>query len=162
MAKTYEYKLRPMGTLLAMLFFGACAGFMFYLAVTNDRGLIINGLITLDPKGADVFYAVTGIVSALFVVLGLVSLIAAIFSKKEASIITLEDDYVLLPQRGRLEKIPYKEIQSIKITEVNSVKVADITAAQGKKFSITNIKLSDKFYFNDIVNVLQEKSGVKE
>lgn len=50
--------------------FGACAAFLFYRASTNDRGLIINGIIHFDAEGADIFYFVLGVLSALFVLMG--------------------------------------------------------------------------------------------
>lgn len=49
---------------LGLVMFGFCAWFMAEQANTNDRGLIINGLIHLGPDGADIFYAVMALLSA--------------------------------------------------------------------------------------------------
>ncbi len=66
---------RPYGRLaLAALLFAAAAAFFWHRAGTNDRGLIINGLIHLDPGGADVFYAVFCALCLAFTGLGLTSI----------------------------------------------------------------------------------------
>lgn len=56
---------------LVAVFFGPCAAFFYHRATTNDRGLILNGLIEMGPEAADWFYAIFGIMSAGFVVMGL-------------------------------------------------------------------------------------------
>jgi hypothetical protein len=49
---------------LAALLFGGAAAFFAHRASTNDRGLILNGIIHFDPDGADVFYVVMALLSA--------------------------------------------------------------------------------------------------
>ncbi|MFT3771675.1 MAG: hypothetical protein QM820_40200 [Minicystis sp.] len=56
---------------LTLILFAACAFFFIHEANTNDRGLIINGIIHLDPGGADVFYAIMAIFSAGLTAMGL-------------------------------------------------------------------------------------------
>jgi hypothetical protein len=51
---------------LGMLLFTACAAFFAHRASTNDRGLILNGIIHFDPGGADTFYAVMAGLSLCF------------------------------------------------------------------------------------------------
>jgi hypothetical protein len=48
---------------LGFVLFGAAAAYLFYRASTNDRGLILNGLIHLDPSGAGTFFVVLGLLS---------------------------------------------------------------------------------------------------
>ena len=48
---------------LATLLFTACAAFFAHRASTNDRGLILNGIIHFEPGGADTFYAVMALLS---------------------------------------------------------------------------------------------------
>ena len=66
----YPYKPRPRVMLGCVAFFGLIAAGMTYEAITNDRGLILNG-IPLSPRGATIFYAVVAGVCALFVLAGL-------------------------------------------------------------------------------------------
>lgn len=65
---------RPYGLFaLATVMFGGCAAFFIHLAQTNDRGLIINGLIHLEMGGADIVYAVLALFSLGFVAMGVIS-----------------------------------------------------------------------------------------
>lgn len=43
---------------LCALFFAVCAIVLFWFALTNDRGLVINGLIHMGPNSARVFLGV--------------------------------------------------------------------------------------------------------
>lgn len=61
--------------LLAFVLFGGSAAFFYHRAQTNDRGLIINGLITLEMGSADIFYAVFCVLSAAMSLSGLYLLI---------------------------------------------------------------------------------------
>ncbi|WP_438022956.1 hypothetical protein [Sorangium sp. So ce233] len=57
---------------LSALFFAACAAVLAHRAVTNDRGLILNGILPFERGGADVFYAALAILSGALCALGLV------------------------------------------------------------------------------------------
>jgi hypothetical protein len=59
---------------LALLLFGGGGLFMLHRAESNDRGLIINGIIHLETGGADVFYAVLGLLSVGLAALTVLSL----------------------------------------------------------------------------------------
>jgi len=48
---------------LGALMFMGCAAFFAHRASTNDRGLILNGIIHFDPGGADTFYTVMALLS---------------------------------------------------------------------------------------------------
>lgn len=56
---------------LGFVLFGASAAFFYYRATTNDRGLIINGIIEMGPGAADIFYAVFFVLSAIMSLAGL-------------------------------------------------------------------------------------------
>ena len=60
----------------------ALAAYMFHRADTNVRGLIINGIIHLDPGQADVFYAVMGLACLAFTALVILSLYNVASSKR--------------------------------------------------------------------------------
>ena len=59
-------------TMLAIVMFVGTTVFFAVKASTNERGLIINGIVHLDPGGADVFYAVFALLSAGITVMGIV------------------------------------------------------------------------------------------
>jgi hypothetical protein len=107
---------RPYALLMmsAALFVGA--GWMeIHQAETNDRGLIINGIITLGPHGADVFYAVMGTFGLAFGALFVVAL-AGLASRREFRIV-LGKNAVSMPHsqlwRTQDLTIPYATILSV-------------------------------------------------
>jgi hypothetical protein len=51
------------GLALGVALFGGGAAFFLYRAESNQVGLIINGIITLEPGGADIFYFIMGLLS---------------------------------------------------------------------------------------------------
>ncbi len=68
---TYPYKPKGTTIILCILFFGACAAVLGYKACTNDRGLILSGVITLSPGGASIFYWILTALSLGFVLVGI-------------------------------------------------------------------------------------------
>lgn len=52
-----EYESKPSWVVIALcaVFFGAGAAILGYIAATNDRGLVINGILPLSRDGATVF-----------------------------------------------------------------------------------------------------------
>ena len=61
---TLEYKPPPGKLGVVIVVCVAAALFMQDVAATNDRGLVINGLIHLGTRSATIFYRCAGIVSA--------------------------------------------------------------------------------------------------
>lgn len=81
--------------LLGVVLFGAGAAFFYHRAQTNDRGLIINGIITLEAGSADVFYAVFCVLSAamaLGAVLGVIRM-----STIKRFCIVIDGDSLVIP-----------------------------------------------------------------
>ena len=55
--ETLRYHYRPKTWVMAPAgsFFAVCAAVLGYMVRDNDRGLLINGLISLDPGQASIF-----------------------------------------------------------------------------------------------------------
>lgn len=104
--------------LLGALFFAVCAAVLTHRAQTNDRGLILNGIIHFEPGGADVFYAVLAILSGAFCALGV--LVAARFAALEEFRIIVGPRSITLPSmhplRGAREvTVPLDRIESVEL-----------------------------------------------
>ncbi|KGD89158.1 hypothetical protein JL39_23285 [Rhizobium sp. YS-1r] len=54
--KTLATKPHPAIAFLAALFFVACALFVSWIAVTNEKALVLNGLLHLSPDEATGLY----------------------------------------------------------------------------------------------------------
>ncbi len=100
--------------LSGVLFLGAGL-FLVHEAETNDRGLIINGILPLGPAGADVFYAILGALSLAMGALGAVSL-ARLMARKTFRVV-LGKRAIVMPHgqlwRGADIEIPYRTIRAV-------------------------------------------------
>jgi len=65
----FEYRPKRTAIVLSGGFFGLCAAVLGATAANNDRGVIINRIIELDPEGATTFYWVLTALSGGFVAL---------------------------------------------------------------------------------------------
>ena len=75
-----SYRPNKIIFLFATLFFGLCCWGMSYAALTNDKGLILNGIITLSVQNATIFSGAS-LSCAGFVVCGIVLLVLGFFKK---------------------------------------------------------------------------------
>ena len=95
------------------VFFAVCAASLTWRAATNERGLILNGVITLTPFGASAFYWVLAGLSTLFVILEIVLAFARV---RGAAFLELTVDTLVIP-RGfagkKFRRIPYAEIVAV-------------------------------------------------
>lgn len=67
--KRYSYKL-PLGNSIFGGLAALAAGlFMMQMGLTNDRGLVLNGIIHFDTGGATLFYLAIGLISLVGAVL---------------------------------------------------------------------------------------------
>jgi hypothetical protein len=127
----YPYKPRPRTMLLVVLFFGAAAAMMTDAALGNDRGLIINGIIRLEPHGATIFYWCVAGLGGAFVLLGLAMLVVGLTSDGRLRLTPTE---ISAPRRafGRTTTtIPLADIQAIRVHAVNNEHFLDITHGNG-------------------------------
>jgi hypothetical protein len=118
------------------VFFGVCSAFMAYKAAHNTVGLIINGIITLGPTGATVFYWIIAALGAGFVLLALLLTARRIASPQ---VLEVGADALLLPH-GRLQRqtsrIAYSDIQSVSEVKVSGQTFLYVIAG-GLRYTIT-------------------------
>jgi len=100
---------------LGVLFFGACAAFMFHRSSTNDRGLILNGVIHFDPGGADVFYAVMGLLSSGFVAMAVLGILS--YARLEPFQLVIGAKSLSMPANKpmgiQVREVPMSEVMAI-------------------------------------------------
>ncbi|KYF48497.1 hypothetical protein BE08_19310 [Sorangium cellulosum] len=103
---------------LSALFFAACAAVLAHRSWVNDRGLILNGIVTFERGGADVFYAVLAILSGVFCALGV--LVAARFAALKEFRIVLGPRSITLPSVNPLRDarevtVPLHRIEAVEL-----------------------------------------------
>jgi hypothetical protein len=144
---------------VAGLFFGACAIFMSWMASTNDRGLVLNGLLEFGPQGASVFFWMVAALSFLFV------LAAAwiIFSSLVHGIpdVVLGAETISFP-RGfpvkRVFALRYAEITGLSRSDVNGQRFLTLHTS-GKKHHIALNWLGSKEAEARLENELAKRVG---
>jgi hypothetical protein len=72
--------------LIAGIFFGLSTALMVHLASTNDRGLVINGIIHLDRDDAAIFWWGMAAASAVMAAIGLMKTLFGLLSNQSLSI----------------------------------------------------------------------------
>jgi hypothetical protein len=162
-----RFAYNPRWTIIlgAIVFFGACAAFMGYKAAHNSVGVIINGIITLGPFGATVFYWIIAALGAGFVVVGLLLTVRRIANPQ---ILEMGTDALLLPH-GRFQRlklrIAYSEIQGASEVEVSGQKFLYVFAG-GARFTVTaSLFADDESYVavrDFLISCVRDEEGGKE
>lgn len=132
LALEYPYKAKAGVMLACMAFFAACAATMAHAALTNDRGLILNGIITFGTEGATVFYWCVAAVSVLFVIVGAFGFFAGL--RKPVSI-RLTATELSAPKNGFTRKptrIPLHEIVDVGVQTIQKQRFLTVHHRSGK------------------------------
>lgn len=132
MQRRYVLKPNLSAVIFGVLLFGGGAVFFAWLAANDHRGLIINGLIHLDPHEASIFYVVMGVLSAGFVGLAIAS---AIRSRGGRLAVELDDRSITIPGqmfRPAPVTIRFADIQQVTLRKVSGQEILDIHHAGGR------------------------------
>jgi hypothetical protein len=149
--REYEYRLKAGRTLVRAILCGAGALWFGYMALNNDRGLILL-IIPLSQKGATIFYGVIGGLAAVFAAYDAISVSRR---KSLRQRIAFANDGLLVPRSlwSTEEKlIPYESVLDVKeFTEPNSVAI--IRHREGE-FTLELDLLADERTYAEIVRNL--------
>jgi hypothetical protein len=152
----YPYKPKLWVMLLAGLFFAGCAVILGGVARSNDRGLIINGIISFEADGATTFYWILAGVSALFVVVAVFAASRALTSQQE---LVIDGRAISAPKRGTSKVIltvPFANITDLRIMQVASQKFLTIHHSDGK-LEIVRDMLPRKADFETVVELVEAR-----
>ncbi len=130
--KYYAYKPKLTVIALCVLLFGACATLFGYMAATNDRGLVLNGVFTFDAGGASVFYWVLFALSLGFVAMGGLLVVQRLSGSLNLEITEAE---IRIPQgliKKTVRRIPVKDVEDVSETEVNGQRFFYLHTSAGK------------------------------
>jgi len=112
--REYEYRLKAGRVQATAFLFGAGAVWFAYLALTNDRGLILWRLITFTQNGATIFYWVFAGLTALVCVCN-AAMVARLGSVRQR--IAFTKDGLMVPRSARSAEetlIRYENILDMK------------------------------------------------
>ena len=133
--ETLRYPYRPKTWVMALAgsFFAVCAVVLAYTARDNDRGLLINGVISLDTGQASIFYWVLCALSVGFVAAGLFGVVTSLREPRE---VMVDSTGVTLPASrwsSDTVTIPFASITDLRIQQVQSQKFLIIRHSAGKQ-----------------------------
>jgi hypothetical protein len=153
----YPYKPKPWVVLLAAAFFGAIALFMSQEALTNDRGLILNGLIELSVRGATIFYWCIAAIGAAFVAIAVPMFIVGLVSK---TVLTVTATDLAAPRSAfskRATVIRLADIKQIVVQTVQKQRFMKVHHSGGN-LSIAQSMLPSAAAFDEIHAALHARS----
>lgn len=156
----YPYRPKPWRMLLGAAFFGAIAVFMVHEATTNERGLIINGLIRLGPDGATTFYWCIAAISAVFVAIAVPAFVIGLRSSHRL-ILTSTD--VSAPKFGfsrRPTTVKLSDIKSLDLQVVQQHRFLNIHHANGK-LTINASFLPNEAAFDELCTAIASRTPAK-
>lgn len=128
----YPYKANAWMMLAGIAFFGACAAMMAYAAMTNDSGLILNGMLTFTTDGATRFYGAIALVSVLFVLVALAALVSSFASPSSIRLTATE---LAAPRNGFTRKrtaIPLHDIVEVGVQTIQRQRFINVYHRAGK------------------------------
>lgn len=152
----YAYKAKPIKMALAGLFFGACGALFIYKMVTNEVGLIINGIIELGPQGAMVFYGVLAALSLAFVVAAGMAAVHGVITKP---VLILTEEHITVPTgllRPRPKTLRFADVTGITLQEIQGQRFLTIQASTGK-VSVTRSLLESESAFEEITVFVRDR-----
>ena len=151
----YRYVPRVAPMLLALLFFGACLAFYVWRAATNDRGLIINGLIELETGGATAFFATLAVGSGGFVLVGLWAMSLRL---RAPSYLVLDESSLSIPARlfRKAKTVPYATIRDIQLVNVQGQSMLQIATDSGK-VTIAAVMLASDAQLREVGIALRDR-----
>lgn len=146
---SHPYRPKPWVMAAASALFGAGAFFMGHEAMVNDRGLIINGVIHLEPGGATVFYWCIAAVCAAFVAVGIPASIVGLLSSHR---VTLTATEISAPRFGFSRKptvVKLSDVEHVHLQVVQKHRFLTIHHSGGK-LSITESFLPSRAVFEEL------------
>jgi len=136
-----------------MAFFGMCGVFLAYLAYTNDKRLILDG-IPFSVEGAKIFYGVLAALSGGFVLLGFMGVLTAL---RNETFLRLGETEIEVPpmmlRKGRV--LRYDEIRRMTVTETRHARFVTLHAEDGKVHISEN--MLPKNAYGEICAVIEMK-----
>ena len=154
----FPYKPKSFVLLLSSTFFVACASISGYIALTNDRGLILNNIFEFSTEGATIFYWCLTATSCVFVIIGAIALYSGLTTKKE---IVLTDNKIMSPKSGisnKIVSILYSEITDVNIQSVQKQRFLNILHSGGT-LSIPQSMLTNKQAFEELTSLVAVRVG---
>ena len=152
----YVYKPKIVNMTLGLLLFGVGSVFAYRHAMANDRGVIINHMITLDTDQATLFYWGLFAVSVLFALGAAAGVVKGMISTQT---LTMDDTTLRLPRAGLrsdMVTVAYRDITNMTMLQIRSERFLTVEY-KGGKVNISRSMLPGDAIFEKVCNALAER-----
>lgn len=153
----YPYKPNLRNIVFACLFFGACTVALFSEAITNRRGLILDGIFHFSVQGATAFYWTLCAVTGAFVAFGFLRLAARF---KNGPPLMLTATHITVPQVGFS-----RQPRTVDLTDIKRMTVSTVYGQRflnvyhsGGKLTIAQSLLPDPAAFDELCSNLTRRA----
>jgi len=152
----YPYAAKPRSILLAIGFFVACAAVFVRAAATNDRGLIIEGLITLSTPRATIAYWCMAAVSMVFVAAGAAGLMS---NRRGPRVVRLTATELQAPKSAFARQptvVRLDDVRGVALREIHRQRMLTV-AHSGGSLTITQSMLPGRAEFDALSEALHSR-----
>ena len=148
----YRYQPRVKTLVLTVGFFGACTAILAHMAMTNDRGLILDAIIEMNAAHATIFYWVLACLSGGFVVLGLLGAAELLLSPEKPFLRLTPQEVIIPPYLFRREAltIPFSDIVDMSEIVVQKQHFLTLRYGDSKKIQIKYDWLPDDAAYQQV------------
>lgn len=153
-----EFEYEPTWTTIMMCSacISVCAAVLGIKAANNDRGLIINGIIELEPSGATIFYWILTACSIGFVAAAVIMVYHRLTYRQRLAF----GRSALIGPTSRWSReemeIAYRDIHELSTVTIGGQRFLYITH-QGGKYTVTASLLPSKAAFEEVCELLAAK-----
>jgi hypothetical protein len=155
--KQYEYQAKITTLILCIGLFAPMGVFFANKAMTNDVGLVINGIFKLSPTGADNFYWVLCAFSTLFVLFSIAALTHRLLQKGPQYVEISETAFTIPKNLFQSEKvILFENVKNIQRQDVKG-NVTLTFEAVNVKGHIANTNFKSKDEFEEATNLILQR-----
>lgn len=153
---SYPYNPKPHLMFLAVVLSGAFAFFMSWMAMGNDRGLVLNGLIHLGPSGATIFYWCIAAVGAAFVAIALPAMFVGLFTSHQVTLTSTDVSARKSAFSRKPTVVKLSDIRDLSLQAVQGDRFLNIYHTNGR-LTIIKSHLPDERAFNELCNAIADR-----
>lgn len=155
-SKKFVYQIGPFKSLFTIVLMSGMSWLMLYVTIINDKGLILDGVITLSQLGATILYSLFFCLYASFLLIALTNLYL-IFRASKKYLILEKDSFTIPASLFKKEaKVMYKDILRTQSSSYNGVKwVYFISTSQ--KYGLCNARFQSRSDFKEAISIITER-----
>jgi hypothetical protein len=152
----FDVTPRP-GVMILGIALGGTGVLLFLAKLLDPRGVLINGIISLGPRGADLLFA--GLLLASLVMMAVAARGLAV-SLGETVWLTLEPRAICgpsTPSSGRTVRIPYEAVKKLRVQQHNGNQYLTIVGSDGQKIAVGSTTLRNPADWPELLRQLDER-----